>query len=53
LIFQGYQWTVGWWIYVAVLYVPLTVVLAYPLAVLLGLTPKPLLRPKALLGATP
>jgi peptidoglycan/LPS O-acetylase OafA/YrhL len=45
-IVQGYQWTVGWWYYVVVLYVPLTVILAYPLAVVLGLVPKPVAKRK-------
>lgn len=45
-IVQGYQWSVGWWYYVVVLYVPMTVILAYPLAVVLGLVPKPTSKPK-------
>jgi peptidoglycan/LPS O-acetylase OafA/YrhL len=41
LITMGWQWTAGWWFYVVVMYVPLTVLLAYPLAVVLGLVPRP------------
>jgi peptidoglycan/LPS O-acetylase OafA/YrhL len=38
---QGWRYTAGWWYFMVVLYVPLTVILAYPLAVVLGLMPKP------------
>lgn len=41
LLVQGWQWSAGWWFYVVVLYVPLTVLLAYPLAVVLGLVSRP------------
>ncbi len=41
LIIHGYQWSFAWWYYIVVLYVPLTIVLAYPLAAVLGLLPKP------------
>jgi peptidoglycan/LPS O-acetylase OafA/YrhL len=40
-VLHGDQWSVGWWYFIVVLYVPLTVILAYPLAVVLGLVPKP------------
>ncbi len=51
LIIQGYQWSAGWWFFVVVLYVPVTVLLAYPLAVLLGLVPKPAFGRRALAPA--
>lgn len=41
LIMKGWQWSAGWWLYVVVLYVPLTVLLAYPFSVLLRLIPAP------------
>jgi peptidoglycan/LPS O-acetylase OafA/YrhL len=53
LIIQGYQWTVGWWFFVVALYVPLTVILAYPLAVVLGLVPKRQPKPKPSAAAIP
>jgi peptidoglycan/LPS O-acetylase OafA/YrhL len=46
LIIEGYQWSAGWWFFVVVLYVPVTVLLAYPLAVVLGLTGKPTWWPR-------
>ena len=53
LIIQGYQWTAGWWFFVVVLYVPLTVILAYPLARVLGLVPKRPPTPDASVLAIP
>lgn len=41
LITKGWQWTAGWWFFIVVLYVPLTVLLAYPLSVALRLVPPP------------
>jgi peptidoglycan/LPS O-acetylase OafA/YrhL len=41
LIMKGWQWGLRWWLYVVVLYVPLTVLLAYPLSVVLRLVPAP------------
>lgn len=41
LITKGWQWNAGWWFFVVVLYVPLTVLLAYPLSVALRLVPPP------------
>ncbi len=41
LVAKGWQWTPGWWFFVVVLYVPLTVLLAYPLSVMLRLVPPP------------
>ncbi|MBI5285837.1 MAG: acyltransferase [Chloroflexi bacterium] len=38
---QGWRYSAGWWYFMVVLYVPLTVVFAYPLAAVLGLLPKP------------
>jgi len=40
-ISKGWLYSVGWWYFIVALYVPLTVVLAYPLASVLGLLPKP------------
>jgi peptidoglycan/LPS O-acetylase OafA/YrhL len=40
-IVKGWLYSVGWWYFIVVLYVPLTVILAYPLAAVLGLLPKP------------
>jgi len=40
VIINGDQWTEGWWIFVVAMYVPLTVLFAYPLARVLGLLPK-------------
>ncbi len=51
LIVEGYQWTAGWWVFVVALYVPLTVLLAYPLAAVLGLVPKPAVGRTALVPA--
>jgi peptidoglycan/LPS O-acetylase OafA/YrhL len=36
---QGWGFTAAWWYFIVALYVPLTVVLAYPLAAALGLLP--------------
>jgi len=52
-VIYGYQWSVGWWFFIVVLYVPLTVILAYPLAVVLGLVPKPSRPSAGILAATP
>jgi len=54
LIVQGHQWSAGWWWYIVVLYVPLTVVFAYPLAAVLGLLPASQARGREpTRGATP
>ena len=36
---KGAYWTVGWWLYIVVLYVPGTILLAVPLSKALGFTP--------------
>jgi peptidoglycan/LPS O-acetylase OafA/YrhL len=46
-ITKGWLYSAGWWYFIVVLYVPLTVILAYPLAAVLGLMPKP---PRAAAG---
>jgi hypothetical protein len=37
---QGWEYSAGWWYFIVVIYVPVGVVLAYPLASVLGLLPK-------------
>ncbi|HEY8171495.1 MAG TPA: acyltransferase [Dehalococcoidia bacterium] len=48
---QGWRYTDGWWFFIVVIYVPVGVALAYPLASMLGLLPKPA-RPAPALPAT-
>jgi peptidoglycan/LPS O-acetylase OafA/YrhL len=50
LILERHQWSLFWWYYIVVLYVPLTIVLAYPLSAVLGLLPK---KPAVQVSETP